>query len=358
MTVVLSTPGVAAADSPSAKDITYYISLGDSLASGYQPDVDKDVPVAYTDQLYQQLKLRQPGLEHIRLGCTGETTESLIKGGKCDYPNAKSQLDAALKTMAKHRGKVDYVTIDIGANDIRACVAPTGSIDKSCLNDAAQGITNNLARITGALRKAGAKGTQYAGATYYNPFLAAWLLGDAGQKTAKDSASLIKAANTAVSQVYAAAGFKAADVAGAFSSDDFDDSLNVPGYGEVPANVAKICQLTWACTKQDPHPNPAGHRVIAGAFAAVLPMRNTPQQPGGHGSPEPTTPVGSADQTGEAKSGNGEGADANKPKADGGLAETGSSSSTPVLAGTALTAVAVGATALFVVRKRRTSDNL
>ncbi|MFC3573751.1 LAETG motif-containing sortase-dependent surface protein [Streptomyces yaanensis] len=135
--------------------------------------------------------------------------------------------------------------------------------------------------------------------------------------------------------MYAVAGFKAADVAGAFSSDDFDNLVNVPGYGEVPANVAKVCRLTWACTKQDPLPNPAGHKVIAGAFAAVLPMTNTPEQPGGNGST---------------------GTGTNKPKADGNLAETGSSSSTPILVGTALVAVAVGATALFVVRRRRTTD--
>src|SRR5919106_4784522 len=102
LAVVLSTPGVAAAHSPkNGKDATtYYISIGDSLASGYQPDVNKDTRVAYTDQLYAQLKQRQPGLKHIRLGCAGETTASLIEGGTCHYPNAKSQLDAAVKALA------------------------------------------------------------------------------------------------------------------------------------------------------------------------------------------------------------------------------------------------------------------
>src|SRR4051794_37776003 len=108
LAVVLSVPGVAAADSQNrGKDTTrYYISVGDSLASGYQPDVNKDTHVAYTDQLYAQLKQRQPGLKHIRLGCDGETTESLIKGGTCHYPNARSQLDAAVKALTKYRGRV------------------------------------------------------------------------------------------------------------------------------------------------------------------------------------------------------------------------------------------------------------
>ena len=282
LAVVLSTPGVAAAHSPkNGKDATtYYISIGDSLASGYQPDVNKDTRVAYTDQLYAQLKQRQPGLKHIRLGCAGETTASLIEGGTCHYPNAKSQLDAAVKALAKHRGHVSYVTIDIGANDILACADDkTGAIEQNCANRAGQAIPTNLTRITRALRQAGTPSTRYAGATYYNPFLAQWLRGESGQRTAQGSVSLIKAANTAISQVYAAAGFNVADVAGAFFSGDVS-TVSLPGYGEVPANVATICRLTWACTMRDPHANPLGHKVIASTFAAVLPQSGTFQQPG------------------------------------------------------------------------------
>jgi lysophospholipase L1-like esterase len=281
LAVVLSTPGVAAAHSQnSGKDTTeYYISIGDSLASGYQPDVNKDTHVAYTDQLFAQLKQRQPGLKHIRLGCAGETSASLIEGGTCHYPNAKSQLDAAVKALAKHRGHIGYVTIDIGANDILACADDTtGAIDQTCVNRAGQAIPANLARITRALRQAGTPGIRYAGATYYNPFLAQWLRGEAGQQTAQRSVALVKAENTAISQVYAAAGFNVADVARAFSSDDVIP-VTLPGYGQVPANVAAICQLTWACTMRDPHANPLGHKVIAGTFAAVLPQSRTSQQP-------------------------------------------------------------------------------
>jgi lysophospholipase L1-like esterase len=280
LAVVLSAPGVAAADSPKSGKAasTYYISLGDSLASGYQPDVNRDTRIAYTDQLYAQLKQRQPGLKHIRLGCTGETTASLLKGGTCHYPNAKSQLDAAVKALAEHRGHVSYVTIDIGANDILECADDTtGAIDRTCVNHAAQAIPTNLAQITRALRQAGTQGTRYAGATYYNPFLAQWLRGAAGQQTAQSSAALVRSENTAIARVYAAAGFNVADVAGAFSSDDVTP-VSVPGYGEIPANVAKICQLTWSCTMQDPHPNPLGHKVIASTFAAVLPQSRIPQQ--------------------------------------------------------------------------------
>ncbi|WP_031484133.1 SGNH/GDSL hydrolase family protein [Streptomyces bicolor] len=360
MTIVLSTPGLATADEAAGgKDATYYISLGDSLTTGYQPDVDKDTDVAYTDQLYAQLKQRTPGLEHIRLGCTAETTDSLINGGKCDYPNAKSQLDAALKAMAQHQGKVAYVTLSVGANDILLnCVSPAGTLDGACLNGRSQTMAKNLAQIAGALRKAGAKGTQFVGSTYYNPFLGAWLQGAAGQQAAKESAPLVKATNTGITQVYKSTGFKVADVAAAFSSDDFTTQVNVPGAGEVPANVAKICQLTWACTKKDPHPNVDGHKVIAGAFAAVLADSAAP------GDGEPPAPSESATPeagespapSGSATSAPGTGTGPNDPATNGDLAETGASSSTPVLAGAGLAVVAAGTAAIYFARRRRTGE--
>jgi LPXTG-motif cell wall-anchored protein len=348
MTIVLGTPGLAAADEATgAKDTTYYISLGDSLASGYQPDVDKDTHVAYTDQLYAQLKQRTPGLKHIRLGCTAETTESMLQGGKCDYPHAKSQLDAALQALAQHHGKVAYVTLSVGANDILLnCVSPAGTLDAACLTSHSQTMAKNLAQIAGALRKAGAANTQFVGSTYHNPFLAAWLQGAAGQQAAKESAPLLKAANAGIAQVYKSTGFKVADVAGAFSSDDFTTQVNVPGAGEVPANVAKICQLTWACTKKDPHPNADGHKVIAGAFAAELTANDAPGA-GPAPAPAPSESV-------TPKPGTNTGA--NHPTTNGGLAETGGSSSTPVLAGAGLAVVVAGAAAVYFTRRRRITE--
>ncbi|MGW2716578.1 SGNH/GDSL hydrolase family protein [Streptomyces sp. NPDC001492] len=358
MTVVLSTPGLATADEATdGKDTTYYISLGDSLATGYQPDVDKDTDLAYTDQLFAQLKQRTPGLKHIRLGCTGETTESLTEGGDCDYPHAKSQLDAALKAMALHHGKVAYVTLSVGADDIlKACVSPAGTLDAACLTSKSQTMAKNLARIAGTLRKAGTDNTRFVGSTYYNPFLGAWLQGTAGQQAAKASAPLVKATNTGIAQVYKSTGFTVADVAGAFSSDDFTTQVNVPGAGEVPANVAKICQLTWACTKKDPHPNGDGHKVIAGAFAAVLAANDGP---GGSPTPSESATPGAGESPSPSESAApapGTGTGANSPTANGDLAETGASSSTPVFVGVGLAVAAAGAAAVYFAGRRRTGE--
>ena len=172
--------------------------------------------------------------------------------------------------------------------------------------------------------------------------------------------------------MYKSAGFKVADVAGAFSSDDFTTQVNVPGAGEVPANVAKICQLTWACTKQDPHPNADGHKVIAGVFAAELakndapgagesPAPSEPATPGAGDSPAPTEPAtpGAGESpavSGSPTPGAGTDTEANTPAPNGDLAETGASSSTPVLAGAGLAVAAVGAAAVYYARRRRTGE--
>lgn len=343
VTVLLSTPALAADATTASSDTNYYVSLGDSLASGYQPDVAKDTRIAYTDRLYAQLKKSDPGLKHIRLGCTGETTQSLIKGGVCHYPNAGSQLDAALQAMAQHHGKVAYVTLSVGANDIQACVSATGTLDGACLGRTSRSMGQNLARITAALHKAGTKNTRFAGSTYYNPFLAAWSLGAPGQKAARSSAPLIKAGNAGIAQVYRSTGFTVADVAGAFSSDAFTPEVNAPGAGKVPENVAKICRLTWACTpKTDPHPNASGHKVIAGAFAAVLahPAAVRGGSVDASESPRPV-PVKPATANGSA--------------AHADLAETGGSGSTPVIAGAGLAVVVAGSAGVSYARRRRTA---
>ncbi|WP_267133641.1 SGNH/GDSL hydrolase family protein [Streptomyces sp. WAC 00631] len=377
--VLFSASGAAAADcadgadgGKSGRGTTYYVSLGDSLASGYQPDAGKDTDVAYTDKLFETLKKSNPGLEHIRLGCSGETTETFISGGKCDYPDASSQLDAALQALYEHKGSVAYVTIDIGANDIRACSGATGAIDPGCMAEASRTIGTNLTEITGKLRKAGSASTQYAGMTYYNPFLAAWLLGESGQQTAKSSAAVVKAGNEAIAGVYRTADYKVADVAAAFGSDDFDTRVELPGMGSVPANVARICELTWQCTHQDIHANAAGHELIAATFAGVLP-RTAPGDdctaPGGTPSAEPSgdgnapgtetdgkkpAPDGTDDGKGgdDDKAGTAGSGEDSGPAPDGGLATTGSSSTTPIVAGAAALVLAAGTGMVLAVRRR------
>ena len=98
---------------------TYYVSLGDSLSQGVQPNAaGTSLPTAqgYPNQLYAALRRTHPGLRLVKLGCGGETTTTMINGGICSYP-AGSQLATAVGFLRSHRGRISLITIDIGAND-------------------------------------------------------------------------------------------------------------------------------------------------------------------------------------------------------------------------------------------------
>ena len=97
---------------------TYYLSLGDSLAQGVQPNkagVSVETNEGYPNQLFTALHTSNPTLKLVKLGCPGETTGTMINGGICTYP-AGSQLKQAAKFLASQRGRVQLITIDIGAN--------------------------------------------------------------------------------------------------------------------------------------------------------------------------------------------------------------------------------------------------
>jgi hypothetical protein len=122
-------------------------------------------------------------------------------------------------------------------------------------------------QITAALHRAGGSHPRYAAMNYYDPFLAVWLTGPAGQQAAQESAQLSVALNGAIELGLKTGGFRLADVSTAFSTLDFTDQATLPGVGQVPLNVARICTWTWMCTPyEDIHATPTGHAVIAGLF--------------------------------------------------------------------------------------------
>jgi lysophospholipase L1-like esterase len=216
------------------------------------------------------LKEHDPSLVHIRLGCSGETTETLIDGGICSYPGASSQLDAAVKFLRSHRGEVRYVTLDIGANDVDGCLSAAG-IDTACTAKGIATVATQVPQIARALHRAGGDEPRYAGMNYYDPFLAVWLTGPVGQQLAQQSTALSATLNGAIKKGLVRNGFALADVAKAFSTDDFTDQVTLPGVGPVPLNVARICAWTWECTPyHDIHATPTGHAVLATAFREAL----------------------------------------------------------------------------------------
>ena len=257
--------------SSSTADTThYYMALGDSLSRGYMPGVG-DTDQGYADDLFATLQARDPSLQLVKLGCSGETTSTMIDGGKCTdrYPVGTSQLGAAEQFLRDHPGQVTHLTLDIGANDVAGCAAG-GSIDYACVVQGIATITTNLQKILDGLTAADGKLPLSVGMTYYDPFLANWLSGTQGQLVATASVALLVTINSVESLEYAEHGFKVADVAAAFHSGDFGHKRVVAPYGSLPRNVADICELTYMCSLQNIHPNVQGYQLIADTFAAKL----------------------------------------------------------------------------------------
>ena len=256
------TPALAAGASEAP---LYYVSLGDSLAAGTQPDLahpPANIPFTnegYTDQLFAIERAKLPTLQHVKLGCPGETTGSMRFGvlpyegrasdALCRYPHG-TQLAEAVSFLHAHAKFVAFVTIDIGAND----VLDFGPVD------GVAAITANLPVILAALRDA-APGVRVLGMNYYDPRLATWFANPAGLPAEVAAAVGF---NNFLESIYMGAGDGVADVETAF------DTTITALVGGIPLDVLRICAWTWVCTAGNIHPNATGYHVIALAFAAKL----------------------------------------------------------------------------------------
>lgn len=249
---------------PAVAGDRYYLSVGDSLAQGYQPIGGPWSPLGfpgynqgYADQLLKLVREPNEQLRLVKLGCGGETTTTMIVGSPwcgAGFP-AGSQLAEATAFLRAHRGEVAFVTIDIGGNDV---LQPDGG--------GVTAIVGNLPLILAQLRDAAGTGVPIVGMSYYNPLLADWF---SDPTSLQGDVDAVVAINDLLEAIYAAAGDPVADVEGAFESTD---TTLVNG---VPRDVGRLCALTWSCAAPphgpDIHPNNAGYAAIAAAFAQALP---------------------------------------------------------------------------------------
>jgi lysophospholipase L1-like esterase len=267
-------PAAAFADS---NGVHYYLSLGDSLAAGFQPTLPPGQNFGddgYANQLYTIEQAQIPKLKLVKIACSGETTTTMITAlptvdvpgigpvpyeGRgdhffCSFPHG-SQLAEAVNFLHAHRGFVSFVTIDIGANDV---------IEARGGGTAA--IIANLPVILGALREAAGPGVPIVGMNYYNPSLVQWFTNPG---SLPGNIAAVVGFNNLLEGIYAAFGDPVADVESAFST------TSTTPVGGIPLDVLRICQWTWMCAPPplgpNIHANTAGYGVIAQAFAAALP---------------------------------------------------------------------------------------
>ena len=114
--------GPAQASTPSTP--TYYVSVGDSYAVGYQPGHGATKGYAGYVAGKTHLKL-------VNFGCGGATTTSILQtvgcpdvlphtAGGTTYPTT-TQIAAADAFIAANKGHIGLITSSIGGNDVTAC---------------------------------------------------------------------------------------------------------------------------------------------------------------------------------------------------------------------------------------------
>jgi lysophospholipase L1-like esterase len=234
----------------------YYLGLGDSLAFGYQPDLNWDD--GYVQQLYSN-NLRNHGVSHlVDYGCNGETSNTMISGG-CPYwyilhnYYLGAQLSAAVSFLHSHAGQVSPVTLDMGANDLLPDInSSTCAVSSSWSSDLAN-LSKNLTgtilpQLVSALtNSSGQRMGDLVMMNYYDPFI----------NSCPNSLPYIQALNQTIANDAAKFGVPVANVYNAFGGNN---------------QGANICNYTWICTWPfyDVHATDTGYSVIANAFAATL----------------------------------------------------------------------------------------
>jgi len=263
-----------------SRAVDLYLAVGDSLAAGYQPDLPGD----HTDREggYAGVvrdALTAPGGGHpelVNTGCPGETAESFLTGGRCEYPEG-SQVAAAEQVLA---GRADegagvLVTVQLGANDVQRCVRldrQQASVDEACVTAGLQQVGTALPEALTRL-KAAAPQAEVVVLDYYNPFVVAALLGGTFEPLAARSQQAQTELNALIDRTAQESGDAVARVGAAFAAADLPPTTGASGATGTSTTrvpLGPICSWTWMCADPpDIHATTEGYRVMADQVLAA-----------------------------------------------------------------------------------------
>jgi len=274
----------AAAQAAKAKP-SYYVSLGDSYAAGYQRFSATDARTTRDGFAYQLVnKARKRGykLKLVNFGCGGETSVSILKRktrcaglgpGGVNYAG-QTQATAAERFLRKHKGQVKLITVSIGGNDVTSCAREADPV--ACVGPAMEKVKANGKVLLKRLRKAAGKKTRIVGITYPDVILGAWVGENPNQDLAKLSVTAFRSLlNPALKEMYESVGGRFVDVTKATKAyTPLEQTTTLAPYGQIPVAVAEICKLTAYCAYRDIHPNAKGYAIIAKLIAGTLPRKS------------------------------------------------------------------------------------
>jgi len=236
----------------------YYLALGDSIAYGIQPTKVRpgarpsDFDTGYVDVLAARLRKRSPGLQVVNYGCPGESTVTFSRGGcpafadrvKLHDAFRGSQLAAALAFLRAHPGAVSPITLTLFGNDWLPFVLDTCKGEAACVRKrgpaAIAAFGTRLASIVRQLRAA-APDAEIVVTGAWNPIPSQLRPFEPIYRSLETS--IVRAATPSHARV----------------------AKMLPVFNPSAKTQARLCALTFICSKGDPHPTDAGYRAIADA---------------------------------------------------------------------------------------------
>lgn len=258
----------------------YYVSLGDSYASGYQP-TNGNTTAGFAYQVGGFAKQRGYRLKLVNFGCGGATTTTLLRQKGCpkraqgpgapDYSKT-TQIAAAERFIRENRRNVKLITVSISGNDVTKCAKVPIAQVGDCVSGALTGINTNLSQTVKRLRTAAGPKPKIVGITYPDVILGGWVR-PGGRALAEPSVAVFKnLVNPALKKQYESVKGSFVDVTAATGAyTPLDQTTTLAPYGVIPVAVAKVCELTWFCKRGDIHANKTGYRAIAQLVAGELP---------------------------------------------------------------------------------------
>ncbi len=248
----------------------FYVSLGDSYSVGYQPDIGATAG-------FTGVVAKQTGMTLKNFGCAGATTVSVLHtigcpavlphtAGAVAYPTI-TQIDAASAFLTAHRGQIGLITVSIGGNDVTACAKDPNPI--ACVAAADSSITANVTSLVASLRAAAGSSVPLIGITYPDVLLGSYVYPSQPASAAQTSLAQLSVTafktliNPALKAAYASGQGSFVDVTAATGAyGPLTDTTTLALYGTIPVPVAKICTLTWFCSKGDIHAKSPGYDLI------------------------------------------------------------------------------------------------
>jgi GDSL-like Lipase/Acylhydrolase family len=256
---------------PTGPGVSYYLSLGDSVGMW---DGTGSFPYLLANR-YSHSSV--PDLRLIDMSCSGETTESMVKGSTC--ARGRSQYDNAVSFVTAHRGHIALITISIGGNDVLPCMSQTNA--GLCFENGLPKMKAHISMIVAGLRAAAGPHVPIVGMNLYDPLLGDWLAPGPGRSLTVAAVAGVGLLDRTMGQAYRAEADPVADIQGAFRSTDLTHFVR-SAWGRVPVAVANACTLLdidchrGSIVGYGDDPNQAGAVVVARAFEKAIGRLRSP----------------------------------------------------------------------------------